>query len=52
MTVCNSENRPCVVDSLSVDMLRSKVTTNGGKTEYLEEYLERYSERNYVYLMI
>jgi len=44
MTVCNSENRPCVVDSLSVDMLRSKVTTNGDKTEYLDIYQERYSE--------
>jgi len=50
--VWNSENRPCVVDSLSVDMLRSKVTTNRDKTEYLDIYQERYSERNYVYLSI
>lgn len=59
MTVWNSENRPYVVDSLSVYVLRSKVATNRGIRvvkydceEYLEEYLERYSERNYVYLSI
>jgi len=56
MPVCNSENRPCVVDSLSVYVLRSKVATNRrirvvkyDCEEYLEEYLERYSERNHVY---
>jgi hypothetical protein len=59
MTVCNSENRPYVLDSLSVYVLRSKVATNRrirvvkyDCEEYLERYVERYSERNYVYLSI